>query len=70
MSERSLILRYRAMTGSTPARTVERLRVEAACRRLSDTDRSIKETARPVGFGPEETMRRSFLRQLEVTPQA
>ena len=30
MSERSLIRHYRAATGTTPARTVERLRVEAA----------------------------------------
>ena len=70
MSERSLIRHYRATTGTTPARTVERLRVEAARQRLSDTDRSIKEIARSCGFGSEETMRRSFLRLIEVTPQA
>ncbi len=70
MSERSLVRRYRAVVGSTPARAVERLRVEAACRRLGDTDRPIKEVAHLCGFGSEETMRRSFLRQLEVTPQA
>ena len=49
MSERSLIRHYRATTGTTPARTVERLRVEAARQRLSDTDRSIKEIARSCG---------------------
>ena len=70
MSERSLVRRYRAVVGSTPARSVERLRVEAACRRLGDTDRPIKEVAHLCGFGSEETMRRSFLRQLELTPQA
>ena len=37
---------------------------------MSDTDRSIKEIARSCGFGSEETMRRSFLRLIEVTPQA
>lgn len=70
MSERSLLRRYRQAVGATPARTVERLRVEAACRQLGDTGRGVKEVARACGFGSEETMRRSFLRQLEVTPQA
>jgi transcriptional regulator GlxA family with amidase domain len=70
MSERNLLRRYRQAVGATPARTVERLRVEAACRQLGDTARGVKEVARACGFGSEETMRRSFLRQLEVTPQA
>ena len=70
MSERNLLRRYRQAVGATPARTVERLRVEAACRQLGDGGRAVKEVARACGFGSEETMRRSFLRQLEVTPQA
>jgi transcriptional regulator GlxA family with amidase domain len=70
MSERSFQRRYRAAMGTTPARAVERLRVEAARRLLSDGDRSIKAVARACGFGSEETMRRSFLRLLEVSPQA
>ena len=70
MSERSLIRHYRAATGTTPARTVERLRVEAARQRLTDTDCSIKDIARGCGFGSEETMRRSFLRLLQASPQA
>ena len=56
--------------GTTPARTVERLRVEAARQRLSDGALSIKAVARSCGFGSEETMRRSFLRLLGVGPQA
>ena len=70
MSERNLLRRYRQAVGATPARTVERLRLEAACRQLGDTGRGVKEVARACGFGSEETMRRSFLRQLEVTPQS
>ena len=70
MSERSLLRHYRAATGTTPARTVERMRVEAARQRLTDTDRSIKDVARSCGFGSEETMRRAFLRLLQVSPQA
>ena len=70
MSERSLLRHYTAAVGITPARAVERLRVEAARLRLSDTAQPIKEIARECGFGSEETMRRSFLRLLEVNPQA
>ncbi len=70
MSERSLMRHYRAAMGTTPARAVERLRVEAARQRLGDGGRSIKEIARSCGFGSEETMRRSFMRLLEVSPQA
>ncbi|HEX5326510.1 MAG TPA: DJ-1/PfpI family protein, partial [Acetobacteraceae bacterium] len=64
MSERSFCRRYRAATGTTPARAVERLRVEAARRALCETGQPIKRIARRVGFGSEETLRRSFLRVL------
>jgi AraC-like DNA-binding protein len=37
MSERSFLRRYREATGMTPARAVERLRVEAARRLLVET---------------------------------
>ena len=69
MSERSFSRRYLEATGLTPARAVERLRVEAARRLLSDTRAPIKRIARQCGFGTEETMRRSFLRLLSTSPQ-
>jgi transcriptional regulator GlxA family with amidase domain len=69
MSERSFARRYRAATGITPSRAVERLRVEAAREALGVTRRSIKDVARRCGFGSEETMRRSFLRILAVAPR-
>jgi transcriptional regulator GlxA family with amidase domain len=69
MSERSFARRYRAATGTTPSRAVERLRVEAAREALGTTRRSIKDVARRCGFGSEETMRRSFLRMLAVAPR-
>ncbi len=70
MSERSLSRHYRAATGLTPARAVERLRVEAARRALAETAQPVKRIARTCGFGAEETMRRSFLRHVGATPQA
>ena len=70
MSERSFLRHYAASTGATPARAVERLRIEAACRALSESAEPIKRIAQRCGFGSEETMRRGFLRVLSVGPQA
>ena len=67
MSERTFARRYRGATGTTPARAVERLRVEAA-RRMLEEGGSVKRAAARSGFGSEETMRRSFLRLLRTTP--
>jgi transcriptional regulator GlxA family with amidase domain len=69
MSERSFSRRYAAATGVTPSRAIERMRVEAARRLLSDSALPVKRISQRCGFGSEETMRRSFLRVLAVTPQ-
>jgi transcriptional regulator GlxA family with amidase domain len=69
MSERSFSRHYAEATGLTPARAIERLRVEAARRLLSDSGLPAKRISQRCGFGSEETMRRSFLRLLAVTPQ-
>ncbi len=68
MSERSFNRRYKEATGVTPARAVERIRVEAAQRYLCGSDSSVKEIARRCGFGSEETMRRCFIRQVGTAP--
>lgn len=70
MSERSFVRHYRAQTGTTPARSIERMRLEAARRLLGDTGLPVKRVAARCGFGSEETMRRGFLRALGVSPQA
>ena len=69
MSERSFSRHYVESTGLTPARAVERLRVEAARRLLSESRLPVKRISQRCGFGSEETMRRSFLRLLATTPQ-
>src|ERR1700689_5197920 len=69
MSERSFSRRYAEATGLTPAHAVERLRVEAARRMLSESRLPVKRVSQRCGFGSEETMRRSFLRLLAATPQ-
>ena len=69
MSQRSFSRHYAEATGLTPGRAVERLRVEAARRLLSESRLPVKRISQRCGFGSEETMRRSFLRVLATTPQ-
>jgi transcriptional regulator GlxA family with amidase domain len=68
MSPRHFARAFRAETGLTPARYVERVRLESARRRLEDTAQPIAAVAAACGFGTAETMRRSFLRALGVSP--
>jgi transcriptional regulator GlxA family with amidase domain len=68
MSPRHFARAFRAETGVTPARYVERVRLEAARRRLEDTAEPIGSVAVACGFGTAETMRRTFLRTLGVGP--
>jgi transcriptional regulator GlxA family with amidase domain len=69
MSERTFLRRYREATGLTPARAIERLRVEAARQLLAETRLPAKRIAARCGFGSEETMRRNFARLQGVSPQ-
>jgi transcriptional regulator GlxA family with amidase domain len=68
MSPRHFARAFRAETGLTPGRYVERVRLEAARRRLEDGAEPIELVASSCGFGTAETMRRAFLRTLEVGP--
>ncbi len=68
MSTRHFARAFRAETGITPARYVERVRLEAARRLLEDTSEPISAVARICGFSTAETMRRAFLRSLAVGP--
>jgi transcriptional regulator GlxA family with amidase domain len=68
MSPRHLARTFRAETGVTPARYVERVRLEAARRRLEESGEPVGAVALACGFGTAETMRRVFLRVLDVGP--
>jgi transcriptional regulator GlxA family with amidase domain len=68
MSPRTFARVYAGTVGTTPAKTVERLRVEAARRALEDGRAPIKQVAHRCGFGDEERMRRAFVRRLGVSP--
>jgi transcriptional regulator GlxA family with amidase domain len=68
MSPRHFARAFAAESGVTPARYVEQVRLEAARRHLEDTAESIAAVAHACGFGTAETMRRTFLRALDVGP--
>jgi transcriptional regulator GlxA family with amidase domain len=68
MSARHFARVFRAQTGLTPARYVERVRLDSARRRLEDTVQPVEGVADACGFGTAETMRRSFIRALGIGP--
>ncbi|MCX2561246.1 DJ-1/PfpI family protein [Acetobacter farinalis] len=61
---------FRRQTGETPAKAVERLRVEAACSRLQGGSEPIEQIAKAVGFSDPERMRRAFVKLHGHPPQA
>jgi transcriptional regulator GlxA family with amidase domain len=69
MSPRNFARVFLRDTGATPARFVERLRVEAARRRLEESQDKVEKVANDCGFGSPQGLRRSFLRVLHVLPK-
>jgi transcriptional regulator GlxA family with amidase domain len=70
MSPRNFARVFAKRVGTTPARFVQRMRVEAARRRLEESEEGVKEIAAECGFGTAESMRRAFLRAIRVPPSA
>jgi transcriptional regulator GlxA family with amidase domain len=68
VSERHLVRMFRDQVGMTPARFVEQARLEAAKVLLATGDHSQEAVARRAGFGSPDTMRRTFHRNLGVSP--
>jgi AraC-like DNA-binding protein len=60
---------FREETGQSPAKAIERLRVESARLMMEAGRFSAEEIARKNGFGNRERMRRSFLRAFGQPPQ-
>ena len=70
MSPRHFARAFAAETGLTPAKAVERLRLEAARVRVEAGHEPIDRIAEAAGFGDPERMRRAFLRAFGQPPQA
>jgi transcriptional regulator GlxA family with amidase domain len=69
LSTRQLTRLFQSELGTTPARYVEMIRIDAA-RSALDAGRSVTDAARVAGFGSAETLRRVFVSQLGISPKA
>jgi transcriptional regulator GlxA family with amidase domain len=68
MSPRNFARVFAQELGTTPARYLLLLRVEAARRLLEQTDKGLAQVATACGFASADVMRRAFLRALGTTP--
>ena len=70
MSPRHFARAFAAETGMTPAKAIERLRLEASRERIENGLEPIELVAACTGFGDPERMRRAFIRAFGQPPQA
>jgi transcriptional regulator GlxA family with amidase domain len=70
ISTRHMTRLFREELGTTPARYVEQVRMEAAKAMLEGGDDPMASVARHSGFGSPESLRRAFARNLGITPGA
>ena len=68
MSPRNFARVFTQEMKTTPAKFVERLRVEAARRRLEESQNSMETIAAECGFGNVNSMRNVFQRALKIAP--
>lgn len=68
MSPRNFARIFVRETGITPARYIDKLRVETACRYLVDTQLSLKEIAVLCGLGSPDNMRKVFFKHIRISP--
>jgi transcriptional regulator GlxA family with amidase domain len=70
MSSRHFARAFIAETGVTPAKAIERLRIETARQRVQSSSEPIENVARLTGFRDPERMRRAFIRAFGQPPQS
>ncbi|HXP58490.1 MAG TPA: GlxA family transcriptional regulator [Streptosporangiaceae bacterium] len=68
LSPRQFARAFTAETGMPPGRYVDRVRLEAARRRLEDSRDGVEQIARTCGYHTPEAMRRAFQQALHVSP--
>jgi len=68
MSERDFSRKFRQETGQTVTGYVTNVRMDAACRLLSEARLPVKVVARRSGFGSTASLRRAFMERFGVTP--
>ncbi|MDH6303713.1 transcriptional regulator GlxA family with amidase domain [Parabacteroides sp. PF5-5] len=68
MSPRNFSRAFVRETGITPAKYLNKLRVETACRYLVDTHLSLKEISELCGLGSPDNMRKVFFKCMQLSP--
>lgn len=68
MSVRNFTRVFQKETGQTPAKFIEKLRVEVARKYLEDSDLAMDQIAEKCGLGGPVSMRRTFMRHMDVSP--
>jgi transcriptional regulator GlxA family with amidase domain len=69
LSPRQFSRAFRAETGQSPAKAIEKLRVEVARALMEETQHPIEIVSRQTGFADPDRMRRAFLRTYGQPPQ-
>lgn len=69
MSPRHFARTFAEEVGLTPAKAVEKFRVDMARSKIEGSRLSVEDVARQCGFGEPERMRRAFVRNFGLPPQ-
>ncbi|NWE25871.1 GlxA family transcriptional regulator [Pseudomonas gingeri] len=70
LSTRQFSRAFREQTGTSPAKAIEKLRIDAALVLIQEGRHPIEAIARQTGFGDSERMRRAFVREFGEPPRA
>lgn len=68
MSSRNFSRRYTETMGTSPAKAIEAIRVDAARNLLMETSKSVKSVAADCGFKDTKRMRCAFIRHIKTSP--
>jgi transcriptional regulator GlxA family with amidase domain len=68
-SVRTLIRLFQRELQTTPAKYVENVRIEAACRSIELGGQSMEEVARRTGYQSVDVMRKAFIRRIGISPK-
>jgi len=68
ISRRNFIRRFKKATDNTPSEYIQRVKVEAAKKRLESTPRSISEVMYDVGYNDERAFRKIFRKYTGLSP--
>ena len=68
MSARTFYRMYKKSMGITPAKNIEKIRIESAKHQLESSTLSLQSIANISGFGNEGRFRRAFISQVGISP--